>query len=167
MNEVFRLSIPGTHQGQPVFSAGQALNAAKAAVIMAHGRGAGAADMLALAKNLPQTGFVFLAPQAADYQWYPNRFGAPLESNQPWLDSALAAIGEVVAVALAAGIPVERQLMMGFSQGACLALEFVARSGQRCAGVAGLAGQPDRSHRYAAQLSPIADGPAGVSRLLG
>ena len=140
MNEVFTLSAAGPHHGQAVLSAGEAWNTAKAAVIMAHGRGAGAEDMLALSRNLPNTGFIFLAPQAAGNHWYPNRFSAALESNQPWLDSALAAIGEVAAAAVAAGIPVERQLVVGFSQGACLALEFVARSGQRFGGVAGLAG---------------------------
>jgi len=140
MNELFRLKAAGPHSGQPVYSVGQPLGTARAVVIMAHGRGAGAEDMLALAEKLPQEGFIFLAPQAAERHWYPNRFSAPIPSNQPWLDSALASLDEISAAAVTAGIPPERQIVMGFSQGACLALEFVARSGRPYGGVAGLAG---------------------------
>ena len=140
MNEVFRLKAGGPHSGQPVFALGEPLGTARAAVIMAHGRGAGANDMLSLAEKLPQEGFIFLAPQAAERRWYPNRFSAPIPSNQPWLDSALAGLEEISQAAVTAGIPVERQLLMGFSQGACLALEFAARSGRPYGGVAGLAG---------------------------
>jgi len=140
MNEVLRLSADGPHHGQPVYAWGDELRSANAALIMAHGRGAGAADMLALAEKLARPGFIFLAPQAAASHWYPNRFSAPIQSNQPWLDSALAALREVSSAAQDAGIPSERQIVMGFSQGACLALEFAAQSGLPFAGAAGLAG---------------------------
>lgn len=140
MNEVFRLKAGGLHSGQPVYALGEPLGTARAAVIMAHGRGAGAEDMLALAEKLNREGFIYLAPQAAERRWYPNRFNASIPSNQPWLDAALASLEEISRAVVTAGIPVERQLVMGFSQGACLALEFVARSGRPYGGVAGLAG---------------------------
>ena len=140
MDKLFVLTTPGPHQGQPVYAQGAALDHAQAALVMAHGRGASAEDMLLLAEKLERPGFAFLAPQAANNHWYPNRFSASLESNEPWLTSALQSYGEVIAQAEAAGIPAERILLLGFSQGACLALEYAARNPRRYGGVAGLAG---------------------------
>ena len=140
MDKRFNLTIPGPHQGQPVYAVGESLEKAQAALMMAHGRGASAGDMLLLADKLLRPGFVFLAPQAATNHWYPNRFSSALESNEPWLTSALLGFGEVVAQAESAGIPPERILLLGFSQGACLALEYAARNPRRYGGVAGLAG---------------------------
>ena len=140
MDKRFVLTTPGPHQGQPVHTQGAALDHAQAALVMAHGRGASAEDMLLLAEKLERPGFAFLAPQAANNHWYPNRFSASLESNEPWLASALLSFGEVIAQAEAAGIPAERILLLGFSQGACLALEYAARNPRRYGGVAGLAG---------------------------
>ena len=82
----------------------------------------------------------WLAPQAAGHTWYPNRFLAPLESNEPWLTSALEAVGDVLAAVELAGISRRRVLLAGFSQGGCLALEFVVRAPARYGGVAGLSG---------------------------
>jgi len=128
------------HQGQPVLIQGEPLEQARAAMIMLHGRGATAKDILTLADHLPQMGFAFLAPQAANNTWYPYRFLAPIASNEPWLSSALAAVGAVLAQVEGAGIPAERTLLLGFSQGACLALEFAARHARRYGGVIGLSG---------------------------
>ena len=107
---------------------------------MAHGRGATAEDILSLADVLDVAGYALLAPQAAGFQWYPQSFLAPLEQNEPWLTSALAKIGSVLAQVADAGIPPERTVLLGFSQGACLTLEYVARNAQRYGGVAGLSG---------------------------
>jgi len=97
-------SHQGPHQGQPVLSASQPLEKAKAAMLMVHGRGARAEDILALSTHLTQPGFAFLAPQAAGNIWYPNRFLAPLESNEPWLSSALAFLTSVCSQIFDAGM---------------------------------------------------------------
>jgi predicted esterase len=128
------------HRGQPILAAGEPLKRARAAMIMLHGRGATAESILALAAEFDQAGFAYLAPQAAGETWYPNRFHAPAASNEPWLSSALAAVDEVVNKITATGIPQERLLILGFSQGACLALEYAARNARRYGGVVGLSG---------------------------
>jgi phospholipase/carboxylesterase len=128
------------HQGQPILTTGEPLTRAHAAMVLLHGRGASAEDILTLASELDQPGFAYLAPQAANGTWYPNRFLAPLESNEPWLTSALTVIANALAQIAAAGIPPERTLLLGFSQGACLALEFAARHARRYGGIAGLTG---------------------------
>jgi phospholipase/carboxylesterase/glyoxalase family protein len=109
-------------------------------MIMIHGRGATAESILMLTEALAQPGFAYLAPQAAEGTWYPNRFLAPMASNEPWLSSAISKIEEVFANVAAAGILPERTMLLGFSQGACLTLEFVARHARRYGGVAGLSG---------------------------
>jgi predicted esterase len=130
----------GPHQGQPILTAGESLDRARAAMVMVHGRGASAESILTLADEFDQTGFTYLAPQAAGGTWYPNRFLAPTVSNEPWLSSALAAVDQVVAKVGAAGISHERIIILGFSQGACLALEYAARNAQRYGGIVGLSG---------------------------
>jgi predicted esterase len=120
--------------------AGEPLARARAAMIMLHGRGARAENILETTGELPQIGFAFLAPQAAGDTWYPNRFTAPLADNEPWLSSALARVASVLAQVAQAGLPPERILLLGFSQGACLTLEFAARHAQRYGGVVGLSG---------------------------
>lgn len=130
----------GAHQGQPVLTSGAPLPQARVAMILIHGRGASAEDILALAGEFDQPEVAYLAPQAAGNTWYPNTFLAPLASNEPKLSSALAVIAGLLEQVAAAGIPPERTLLLGFSQGACLALEFVARNARRYGGVAGLSG---------------------------
>jgi predicted esterase len=120
--------------------AGEPLSRTRAAMLMVHGRGASAEDILSLANELSVPEFAFLAPQAAENTWYPNRFLAPIEQNEPWLSSALEFVGEVLNRITTAGIPYERTILLGFSQGACLALEFSARNARRYGGVAGLSG---------------------------
>ena len=133
-------SFVSPHRGQPVRVAGESLTRARAAMLMLHGRGARAEDILSLANEFDQPEIAYLAPQAAGNTWYPNRFLAPMEENEPWLSSALELVGDVLEHITAAGIPHERTILLGFSQGASLTLEFVARNARRYAGVVGLSG---------------------------
>lgn len=128
------------HRRQPVLAAGESLANARAAMLMLHGRGARAEDILSLAGQFAQPGFAYLAPQAAGNTWYPNRFLVPIAENEPWLSSALELAGEVLMQITASGIPPERTILLGFSQGACLTLEFAARNARRYGGVVGLSG---------------------------
>lgn len=135
-----REEVRGPHQGLPVRTAGEPLASARAAMILVHGRGANAADILMLAEELAQPGFAYLAPEAAGNTWYPNSFLAPIASNEPGLSSGLAVIAALLEQASKAGIPLERTVIVGFSQGACLSLEFVARHARRYGGVIALSG---------------------------
>ncbi len=128
------------HEGQPVIAAGAAVVDARAVVILVHGRGATAASILTLAEEFGQPDLAYLAPQAAGNTWYPYSFLEPLERNEPYLSSALNAVGAVVDHAAAARVAPERIALLGFSQGACLALEYAARHAQRYGGVIGLSG---------------------------
>jgi len=130
----------GPHQGEPVRTAGESLATARAAMIMVHGRGATAESILTLVPAFNMNGFAFLAPQAFGNTWYPNSFLAPLQSNEPGLSSGLQAIGTVMTVARAAGISNERIIILGFSQGACLAIEYSARNPRTYGGIACLSG---------------------------
>ena len=134
------LAVPGPHTGAALLQAGAPLPGARGALVLIHGRGADAEGMLDLAQHLDAGSFVWVAPQAAGHTWYPYPFLAPLSQNQPHLDSALAVLGAVTDALAAEGIPRTRQVLIGFSQGACLSLEFAARSDQRWGGVAGLSG---------------------------
>ena len=139
MSEPFEM-LNGPHQGQPLLVAGEAIDQARAAMIMMHGRGASAEDILTLADEFRLPGFVFLAPQAADHAWYPNSFLTPIASNEPSLSSALAVITGLLNYLREHNIPAERTIILGFSQGACLSLEFVARNARRYGGLLGLSG---------------------------
>lgn len=109
-------------------------------MLMAHGRGASAPDILTIAAEAAQPGFVYVAPQAAGNTWYPNRFMEPIASNEPWLTSALATLEGCLTLLEQAGFPPERSIMLGFSQGACLMTEFVARHARRYGGIVGFSG---------------------------
>jgi predicted esterase len=113
---------------------------ARLSVILLHGRGASGDDMLSLARELRTTDVAYLAPQAAANTWYPLSFLAPLDRNEPWLTSALGVIEGLIAALETQGIPAERVAMLGFSQGACLTLEFAARHARRYAAIVGLSG---------------------------
>ncbi len=126
------------HQGIPVARYGADAVAATAAMIMIHGRGATAEDILYLAHELDAPDVAFLAPQAANATWYPNRFIAPVAANEPWLSSALQVVDELVGSLVAAGIAHDKIFLLGFSQGGCLATEYAARNPRRYAGVIGL-----------------------------
>ncbi|MBV8202239.1 MAG: phospholipase [Acidobacteria bacterium] len=130
----------GPHAGQPVLSAGRPPAAAPAAVILVHGRGGSAEDILGLVPELGRPDLAYLAPQAAGSSWYPYRFMAPLEQNEPWLSSGLALLDALLGGLAAAGIGAERTMLLGFSQGACLSLELAARTARPYGAVAGLSG---------------------------
>lgn len=124
-------NVSDPHRDQSILHRGQTLNSAKAAVILVHGRGASAEDILSLAEELSFPEFAYLAPDAAGRSWYPNSFLAPIEQNQPWLDSALSLLTKIVEDTIGGGIPRNKIVLMGFSQGACLSTEFVARNAAR------------------------------------
>lgn len=130
------------HDQQPVLHSGLPLAEAKAAMILVHGRGATAESILELTREFGPEGdhFAYLAPQAAGMAWYPNRFIVPRAHNEPYLSSALAKIEALVAEVNAAGIPSEKLFILGFSQGACLALDYGARHPRRYGGLIGLSG---------------------------
>ena len=125
------------HASGEVYSAGVSLEDAAGVVILLHGRGGSAGDILSLAGALggERLKLAFLAPQAAGSTWYPNSFLAERESNEPWVRSALGKVQSVVEMALKAGVARERIVIGGFSQGACLATEFVATHPARYAGL--------------------------------
>lgn len=144
------------HQGQSLLTAGKPLADAKAVMILIHGRGATARDILSLATHLADPDYAYLAPQAANQTWYPYRFLEPTARNEPWLSSALQRVGELVQQAEGAGIPAARIVLAGFSQGACLASEFAARNARRYGGLlvfsGGLIGPPGAPRAYAGSL---------------
>ena len=125
--------------GQRVALAGVPLRNAHAAMILLHGRGATAEDILTIAAEVQRPGWAYIAPQAAGSAWYPNPFTAPLESNEPYLSSALDTVAKTFAQATET-VPAERVILLGFSQGACLCLEWAARNARRFGGVVGLSG---------------------------
>jgi phospholipase/carboxylesterase len=129
--------MDGPHQGQPLVTAGTPLDEAEAAVVLVHGRGATARSIVQMAEPFHRPGVAYLAPQANRNTWYPNPFTAPVESNEPGRTSGLRAIADAVDEA---GTPTERVMLLGFSQGACLASEFVARNPRRYGGLAALSG---------------------------
>jgi predicted esterase len=128
------------HDAGRTVVAGAPLDSARAAAILLHGRGGSAHDMLGLAELLTRDGLAFLVPQATDHTWYPQRFLAPLEANEPWLSSALGVVASLIARAEKAGVDATRVMLLGFSQGGCLALETATRRARRYGAVVGLSG---------------------------
>lgn len=121
-------------------TAGKSLNDAKKALIMIHGRGAGSNDILSLARHLDVADFALIAPQAQGNTWYPYSFLAPTSQNEPSLSNSLNLISEVVKSVQENGISKENIYFLGFSQGACLALEFTARNASKYGGVVAFTG---------------------------
>jgi phospholipase/carboxylesterase len=136
-----------------IVSAGAELTPNSKVLIMIHGRGGSAEDILSLSSHLDVKGFTLLAPQATDHTWYPYSFLAPPAQNEPWFSSALQLVKGLVDEVLAKGVPTHHIYFSGFSQGACLTLEFVARNAARYGGVAaftgGLIGDKIYSENYA------------------
>lgn len=128
------------HNGQPVLTGGPSPRDARLAMILGHGRGASAEDILSLAAELKLKDVAYLAPQAAGYTWYPNSFLSPIPSNEPGITSGLGVIARLIDLLGQQGIGPERIALLGFSQGACLSLEYAARHARRYAGVFGLSG---------------------------
>ncbi len=151
--------IPDPHAGQPVLAAGKPLAEAGAVMILVHGRGATASSILDLARALPHTQMAYLAPQAAGNTWYPYSFLAPLAQNEPWLNSALARLDAVVEHVLQAGVPANKIILAGFSQGACLASEYTARYPRPYGGLlafsGGLIGPKVDETRYSGSLAGV------------
>jgi len=140
-----------------VIRAGAPIGAARAAVILVHGRGATAESMLGLADAFAAPDLAYLAPQAPSGSWYPYSFMAPIAENEPSLSAALGTLSHLVSDLDRQGVPPERIVLLGFSQGACLALEFAARNARRYGGVVGLSGgligPPHTPRTYAGSLA--------------
>ena len=123
-----------------VLNGGDGLQEASGVMILLHGRGGSAAEMIGLGNEIGLPGIALLAPQAAEHTWYPNSFLAPLSQNEPWLTSALNRVQGILEQCAASGISAERVAIVGFSQGACLSSEFIARHPQRYAAVIAFTG---------------------------
>lgn len=123
-----------------ILTDGIPLNQAKKALIMIHGRGAGAHDILSIAKHLNVKDFALVAPEAENRTWYPYSFLAPLDQNEPSFSKSLEKIHQVVVAIQQNGIKKENIYFLGFSQGACLALEFTARNAAKYGGVVAFTG---------------------------
>ena len=152
--------IKGPHQGQPVIAGGALLSHARGALILTHGRGATAQSILSLAPLLGADHLAWYAPQASGNTWYPYSFLSPLPQNEPGISSGIRALADLVADIEAGGIPASRIALLGFSQGACLTLEFAARHPQRFGALVGFSGGligPEGTPRdYAGSLAATA-----------
>ena len=140
------------HAHQPVFRAGPQPANARIVAILLHGRGASAEDILGLSREWRLQDVAYLAPQASGSTWYPYSFLAPLEQNEPGISSGLRVMSGLLQTLKEQGIQSERVALMGFSQGACLTLEFAARHPRRYAAIVafsgGLIGPPGTSRDY-------------------
>lgn len=132
--------VTSPHQGQIVVHFGTMLDDAKTAMIMVHGRGASAQDILSLAYEIDTSVTAYIAPQAKDNSWYPYSFLNPVEKNEPGISSGLALIDSIVEMVLQKGFTTEQIYLLGFSQGACLSLEYAARNPKKFGGIFGLSG---------------------------
>ena len=149
--------IDGPHQGGVIVAGGAPVHEARGALILTHGRGATAASILALGTELGVDDLAWYAPQASGNAWYPLSFLAPIASNEPGISSGLRVLAELVTRLEGEGIPPERIALAGFSQGACLTLEFGARHARRYGALIALSGGligPDETPRdYAGSLA--------------
>jgi len=140
-----------------VIAAGAPFRSARGAAILLHGRGASAEDMLTLGDEFGQGDIAYLAPQAEGYTWYPQSFLAPLQQNEPKLTQSLGVIAALLERAAQEGFAAERVALIGFSQGGCLALEYVARSARRYGAIvglsAGLIGPPGTPRTHAGSFA--------------
>jgi predicted esterase len=145
------------HAGQSVVRRGPAPADASLVAILVHGRGATAESILSVAEAIDLPNVSYLAPQAAGRTWYPHSFLTPMEQNEPFLTSALGALSAILADLEGRGIPADRVAFVGFSQGGCLSLEYIARHARRYAAVAGLSagliGPPGTPRDYPGSLS--------------
>jgi predicted esterase len=132
--------LSGRPHDLPPLAWGAAPERAAGGAVAVHGRGASPEDILFLVAELGHPELACLAPRASGATWYPFSFLAPLEDNEPWLGAALEAVGRCVASLEEAGLPAERIALLGFSQGACLALEYAARNPRRYGCLLGLSG---------------------------
>jgi phospholipase/carboxylesterase len=128
------------HGAQPILTEGPAPEKAVATLVLIHGRGDSAEGILSLYENLGLDDIAAVAPQAYGHTWYPHSFLAPLEANQPFLDSAIKKIDSIINNLISRGVPSERIALLGFSQGACLTTEYLARHPRRYGAAMGLTG---------------------------
>jgi predicted esterase len=133
-------NLQDPHAGRPVLRAGSPVADARLVAIMIHGRGASAENILQLAREFHAADIAYLAPQAAGSTWYPYSFLSPIEQNEPGISSGLRVIERLIDDVTRQGIQPERIVLMGFSQGACLSLEFAARHPRQYAAIAGFSG---------------------------
>jgi phospholipase/carboxylesterase len=137
-------TMSGPHAGHAPVVAGRPLAEARYAMVLVHGRGGTAEGMLPIARAAGAHDAALIAPVAAEHSWYPQRFLAPVALNEPYLSSALVSLHGALTLAGDAGIPASRVILVGFSQGACLTLEYAARhataAGVRFGGVVAMAG---------------------------
>lgn len=133
-------------------TAGKDLEEAKKVLVLLHGRGATAKDILGLESHLPLEDFALIAPQATNQTWYPYSFLAPVNENEPWISSALKLLRDIIEDLLGKGFESKDIYLLGFSQGACLCLEFAARNARRYGGITaftgGLIGETLDSENY-------------------
>lgn len=144
------------HQGAAISTYGKPLEQATSVMILLHGRGATSREVLFLAELLDLPGYAFLAPQARNNSWYPYRFTAPLDQNEPWLSSAISLINHLLSEIETRGISPGNIVLGGFSQGACLAAEYAVRHARRYGGLlifsGGLIGPPGTVWEYPGSL---------------
>ena len=150
------MKVTGPHQKQRIVEAGVSADQAQGVMILVHGRGASAESILGLGEALGGEDLFYRAPQAANYTWYPHRFIAPIEDNEPHLSSALHVVENLVADTEGKGFSSEKIILGGFSQGACLVSEFVARNPKRYGALlvfsGGLIGPPGGLYDYTGDL---------------
>ena len=160
------ISNTGPHQGQPIVTGGAPLATARGALVLTHGRGATAESILSLAPLLGADDFAWFAPQASGNTWYPFSFLSPIPQNEPGITSGIQVLHDLVAYIEKAGIPTERIVLAGFSQGACLTLEFggATCTSVRCPGR--LQRRPHRPRWHAARLRGFTRWHPGLPRLL-
>ncbi len=151
------MTIQGPHQNPTVYSGGVALEDATSAMILIHGRGATAQSILPLGQQFNVENMALIAPQARGNQWYPFSFLNPMSDNQPGIDSAMQMLADLVAHVENAGIPTNKIVIGGFSQGACVSSEFVARNAKCYGGLlvfsGGLIGPPGTPRDYSGDLA--------------
>jgi predicted esterase len=153
----FAVDPADPHAGQPVLISGPKPVDARLTIILVHGRGASADDILGLAEELRYQDLAYLAPQAAGHAWYPYSFLAPIPQNEPGIGSGLGVLSRMIESLHDQGVHSQRIGLLGFSQGACLTLEFAARHADRYAGVfalsGGLIGPPGTPRNYRGSFS--------------
>lgn len=133
-------SLHDPHGGQPALSRGPRPADARLTMIAVHGRGATAESILTLTDEFGLDDIAYLAPQAAGNTWYPFSFLSPIDRNEPGITSGIGVLNRLMARLAKDGIEPQRVALLGFSQGACLTLEYAARHARRYAGVFGLSG---------------------------
>ena len=128
------------HSGQPMLTRGPNPADARLTVILVHGRGGSADDILGLAGEFALDDIAYIAPQAAGHTWYPYSFLTPISQNEPGLSSALRVLSTLIEGLQGQGVSTQRIALLGFSQGACLSLEYAVRNARRYAAIVGLSG---------------------------